>query len=108
MSVNLSRIISRTGKKVLLVDFDLHKPKIHKVLKLDTKIGNSNFLSGSVSLNDLIQEFEENLFVLPCGVVPPNPSELVLSDRVDQIIEYAKDNFDYLFLDTPPRREKKQ
>ena len=102
ISINLSRILASSGKKVLLVDFDMHKPKVHKVLEMENKKGNSTFISGTGSLEDFIQKLDDNLYILTSGIVPPNPSELVLSDRVDDIVKYADENFDFLILDTPP------
>ena len=58
-SINLSRIVALSGKKVLLVDFDMHKPKIHKILKLDNEKGNSNFLSGMCSISETIKQLDD-------------------------------------------------
>ena len=101
-TINLARIYSAAGKKVLIVDFDLHKPKIHKVLKLSNDIGNSTNLSSSLKFENSLTKIDENLFVIPSGPVPPNPSELVLSSRVNELIKFCESKFDYLFFDTPP------
>lgn len=102
-TISLARIFAASGKKVLVVDFDLHKPKVHKVLNFENKYGNSSFLSSKENdIEKTINKFEENLSVLTSGPVPPNPSELVLSKRVEDLINYSSEKFDYLFIDTPP------
>ena len=101
-SINLARIFASSGKKVLVVDFDMHKPKVHKVLNLKNNIGNSTNLSEKSSFKDSLNEIEKDLFVISSGPVPPNPSELALSENVNELFNYAKNNFDYLFIDTPP------
>ena len=64
-SKNLASIYARSGKKVVLIDFDLHKPKVHKVLNLDNSIGSSVYLSGNTEIENIIQkEVEENLDVI--------------------------------------------
>jgi tyrosine-protein kinase Etk/Wzc len=101
-STSLAKLYAKSGKKVLIVDFDLHKPKLHKVFGVENKLGNSNYLSGQTAIGELIKELEENVFYITSGPVPPNPSELVMSEKVDELIRYADEHFDYLFIDTPP------
>ena len=80
----------------------MHKPKIHKELIIENQIGNSTNLSYESKFIDSLNEIEDNLFVMTSGPVPPNPSELVLSKNVNNLLDYAKENFDCLFIDTPP------
>lgn len=102
-SSNLAQIYAKSGKKVVIVDFDLHKPKVHKSFGLENSIGNSNFLSSHLTIEEIIQkDVEENLDVISSGPVPPNASELILSSKVDELIDYLNANYDYVFLDTPP------
>lgn len=101
-SINLARIFASSGKRVLLIDFDMHKPKIHKELKINNNIGNSTNLSSKTKFENSVNEIETNLFVISSGPVPPNPSELVLGDRVKDFIDFSANNYDYLFIDTPP------
>lgn len=101
-SINLARIFASSGKRVLLIDFDMHKPKIHKELKINNNIGNSTNLSSKTEFENSVTEIEANLFVISSGPIPPNPSELVLGDRVKDFIDFSANNYDYLFIDTPP------
>ena len=89
-------------KKVLVVDFDMHKPKVHKVLNLANDVGNSTNLSSKSSFKASVQNLEKNLDIISSGPLPPNPSELVLSDRVKELISFSEKNYDFLFIDTPP------
>ena len=101
-TINIARIFASSGKKVLIVDFDMHKPKVHKELLLTNNIGNSTNLSKKSDFKDSINEIEKDLFVISSGPVPPNPSELALSENVKELFNFAENNFDYLFIDTPP------
>ena len=86
----------------MVVDFDMHKPKVHKELELDNQIGNSTNLSAKTNFDKSKVELEKDLFVITSGPVPPNPSELVLSNQVKKLFSYAQKNYDYFFIDTPP------
>ena len=101
-TLNLARIFASSGKKVLVVDFDMHKPKVHKELELDNQMGNSTNLSAKTNFDKSKIEIEKDLFVITSGPVPPNPSELVLSKQVKELFSYAQKNYDYFFIDTPP------
>ena len=90
-SKNLASIYARSGKKVVLIDFDLHKPKVHKVLNLDNSIGSSVYLSGNTAMENIIQkDVEGNLDVISSGPVPPNASELMLSNRVEEMFHLSE------------------
>ena len=103
ISLNLATITALLGKKVLLVGLDLRKPRIHKVLDLDNKKGISSYLAGDALYNDIIRETEvPNLFFAASGPVPPNPAELIESERMKEFIEESKKAYDYIFIDTPP------
>jgi capsular exopolysaccharide synthesis family protein len=102
-SVNLAAIIAKAGKKVLLVDIDMHKPKVHKTLGVENTMGVSTFLAGLSKMEEIIKpSIIESMFVITAGAVPPNASELVLSDRLFQLIEACKLQFEYIIVDTPP------
>ena len=103
ISVNLATIVALLGKKVLLIGLDLRKPRIHRVLNVDNSAGISTYLAGSNSYKDIINKTEiENLFYAPSGPVPPNPAELIESPGMKKFIEKAKEEFDYIIIDTPP------
>ena len=102
-SSNLACILARSEKKVLLIDFDLHKPKIHKSFGLENLKGISNVLVGKMNIEDVKHvNVIEDLDIVTCGTIPPNPSELVLKAKVKELIEKAQNDYDYVILDTPP------
>jgi capsular exopolysaccharide synthesis family protein len=103
ISTNLAAIIASSGKKVVLMGLDLRKPRVHKILGIHNKDGISNFLIGESKIDDiLIKTNIENLWYIPSGPVPPNPSELIESAAMGNLIEMAKKRFDYIIIDTPP------
>ncbi|HHU33645.1 MAG TPA: polysaccharide biosynthesis tyrosine autokinase [Bacteroidetes bacterium] len=102
VSANLSAITAALGKKVLLVGLDLRKPKLGKIFKSNLS-GMSTFLSNNSEYEEIIQKTEvENLYFVPAGAIPPNPSELIEGERMKEFIERAKKEFDYIIFDTPP------
>ncbi|MEY8687205.1 GumC family protein [Bacteroides sp. AN502(2024)] len=106
VSSNLAVSLSLLGKKVVIVGLDIRKPGLNKVFKLSTKErGITQFLTNpSMDLMELVQpsDVNRNLFILPGGTVPPNPTELLARDGLDKAIEILKKNFDYIILDTAP------
>lgn len=103
VSSSLGNLHSLSGKKVVIVDFDLHKPNLHKQFGLDKNIaGLSMVLTGNASYNDSYQEITPNLHVLTSGPLPPNPSELVIREETLALIEELKSKYDLVILDTPP------
>jgi capsular exopolysaccharide synthesis family protein len=103
ISVNLAAIIAMLGKKVLLVGLDLRKPRIHKILDIDNNNGISIYLSNNCEYEEVIKGTPvENLFYATSGPVPPNPAELINSERMKIFIEKAKQEYDYIIIDTPP------
>ena len=102
-SVNLASVMAIADKKVLIVDFDLHKPRLAKAMERENLIGVSNFLIGEKSIKEIIQRTEiPTLDVITSGPVPPNASELILSDELKEVFDYAEKHYDFVFLDTPP------
>ncbi len=102
-SANLATILAMVGKKVLLVNLDLRKPKLHKIFNLENKMGISNYLVNKCSFSELIKETNiNNLYVTTSGPIPPNPSELLSSSQMTLFLKEARSNFDYVLLDTPP------
>lgn len=103
ISVNLAAILASLGKKVLLVGLDLRKPRTHKVFGLDNTIGISKFIVGEDKLEDIIIKTKiDNLWYSPSGPIPPNPAELIESQAMKDFIIKAKEQFDYIIIDTPP------
>lgn len=101
-SINLAGIMAQTGKKVLLVDCDQRKPSVHEAFNLSNQKGVSNFLTGQATLDEIIINVENNLYVATSGVRPPNPAELLSSGRMVQFVQSIKEGFDYVIFDTPP------
>ena len=103
VSINLALITASLGKKVLLIGLDLRKPKIHKVLDIDNSKGMSLYLSGEAGFDEVIFETNaKNLYYATSGPVPPNPAELIESEKMHEFLEEAKKRFDYIIVDTPP------
>ena len=92
------------GKKTLLIDTDLRRPVIHKVLNINKEPGITNYLAGHVDdFSSLVQKTGiENLYVVTSGVIPPNPSELLGSEKMNKLIESLEHKWDILLFDSPP------
>jgi len=102
-SVNLASILAIADKKVLLMDFDMHKPRLAKALELENTRGVSSFLIGQKEIPEIIQNSGiPTLDVITSGPVPPNASELVMREELNELFKYAEEHYDYVFLDTPP------
>jgi len=105
VSVNTAASIALTGKKVLLVGLDLRAPKITQYLGLPNQSGVTNYiLDSELNIEDLIVPLGqfENLDLLSSGVVPPNPAELLLSPRINELLDGLKDMYDFIIVDTAP------
>ncbi|MFH1005277.1 MAG: polysaccharide biosynthesis tyrosine autokinase [Bacteroidota bacterium] len=102
-SINLGVILAKGGKKVLIVEMDLHKPKIHKALNITSEVGMSSYLVGKSAYEEIITNTSvENLDVILSGPTPPNASELIMSDNLRKLFELARKKYDYIVVDTPP------
>lgn len=100
---NLAIAVADTGAKVLLIDCDLRKPKQHKYLGIEGSVGLTNHLIGQAKLEDVIQPWGKGkLHVLPAGQVPPNPSELLGSAKMQKLILDAEKKYDLVLIDTAP------
>lgn len=105
IAVNLALSLSLTKKKVVLLEFDLRKPKVSKILNVPHHPGISNYLVGHSSLNDILKQPIENneyLYLLSAGVIPPNPTELILNGRLEHLLATLRASFDYIIIDTAP------
>ena len=100
---NLSTIFARTNKKTLLIDCDLRKSKIHKQFGLERNFGLVDYLTKNISVDKVIKYTGvENLFVITAGGHPPNPSELLISKKMDDLVHELEQNWDYIIFDAPP------
>lgn len=102
-SINLATVLAFNKKKTLILGADMRKPRIFEELKLDNDKGLSNYLSGQLPLDQVIQKTAiEHLDVLPGGIIPPNPSELMMSPRMSQLMEQLKEQYEMIIIDSPP------
>lgn len=104
ISTNMGSVLALTGKKVIVLEFDIRKPRVLAGLEMSKRPGITNYIVGQSNLDDLIVPVEgvNNLFVLPCGPLPPNPSELLLDSKVAELFDALKAKFDNIIIDTAP------
>jgi capsular exopolysaccharide synthesis family protein len=101
--VNMAVTFAQLGERVLVVDSDLRKPRLHKIFEVENKMGLSSYLTGKDPLKDVVQKtFVENVFLIPSGPIPPNPSELVNSKKMKSLMTDQDNGFDFVLFDTPP------
>jgi len=101
--INTAIALSQTGASVIIVDTDLRKPRIHKIFTEENGVGLSNFLSGNAGLEAIIKKTEiPNLYYIPSGPIPPNPSELISSNLFKNMLQSLDERFDHLVFDSPP------
>lgn len=103
-AVNLSYVLAESGKRVLLIDGDLRLPSIAKKMKIDNSPGLTDLLKGkeTIQMNIFKSEQLGNWYIMPSGDLPPNPSEILGSRRMENVIKVLSENFDYIILDLPP------
>ncbi len=100
---NLAVVLTQAGKSVLLLDCDMRSPTVHKNFNLSNKVGLSSCISMGTALSDAVQKTSiEGLYALTGGVIPPNPSELLGSEQMKNVLQRAKEQYDYVLIDTPP------
>jgi capsular exopolysaccharide synthesis family protein len=105
LAMNLAGLLAYGGKKVILLEFDLRKPKLTSSLGMENNDGISNFLINKVDIvGKLVKPIKEmaGLFLLSSGPIPPNPAELINSDRTNELYNQLKEEFDYIITDAPP------
>jgi capsular exopolysaccharide synthesis family protein len=102
-TINLAGIIAFSGKKVIIMDFDLRKPKIHVGFGVENKRGISTILMGLDKVDDCIWHSSvECLDFISAGPIPPNPSELMLNNKMTELLDYLKTKYDYILIDNAP------
>jgi tyrosine-protein kinase Etk/Wzc len=105
ISTNLAFVLANTGKKILLIDGDLRKGYINKTLGLKRENGLSDLISNNISIEEAIRTIETtegSIDFIPTGDFPPNPSELLLHERFDSLLEHLSDQYDQIIIDSPP------
>lgn len=103
-AVNLSYVLAESGKKVLLIDGDLRLPSVAKKMKIPNSPGLTDLLKGddSVQMSSFKSDLFNNWYILPSGDLPPNPSELLGSKRMENLLKVFAKSFDYIVFDLPP------
>lgn len=103
-SMNIGAVWAVANKKTVILELDLRKPKISKALGLLDKKGVSNYIVGDVQKSDLPVPIKttSNLYIVPAGPVPPNPSELLMDEKIDELFTYLRANFDIIIIDSAP------
>jgi len=100
---NLAVAMAQAGSRVLLVDCDMRRPRVHTLFKVPRDMGIANLLVGTVTLEEAVIETPiKNLFLIPSGPVPPNPSEIIGSNKMISLIEVLRKDYDRIIFDTPP------
>jgi tyrosine-protein kinase Etk/Wzc len=104
ISLNLGASLAMTEKKTIILEFDLRKPKLHSALEMQNKLGLSNYLVGKATLDEIIFPVagQEDYYIITCGDIPPNPSELLLNGRLAQLYRELRETFDFIITDAPP------
>lgn len=101
--ISLGIAMAQSGSKVLLLDTDMRRPRLHKAFGVSNEVGVSSLVVGEGKLEDAIKTTEvPNLFVLPCGPIPPNPAELLHTQAFRELLEKLKGRYDKVVLDSPP------
>ena len=104
VAANLAVIEAQAGKKVVLVDTDMRRPKVHVQFNKPNRMGLSDLIAGKLSINEVLKPIEmtNNLSIITCGTIPPNPAELLGSERMEQILKDLQQEFDFIIIDSPP------
>ena len=103
-SINIASIYAFYGKKTVLLGFDLRKPKLFQEFGLSNSVGITSFLSNKEPFDNVIQtpSMVSNLDIITSGPIPPNPAELIASEKCDEFFRLLKERYDYIIIDTPP------
>ena len=102
VAANLALAAAHVGRRVLLVDADMRRPRQHRVWEIPNLLGLSNILAGQTQLKNAVQEVSPQVNMLPAGKIPPNPVALLDSQRMADLIAEARNDYDFVIIDTPP------
>jgi capsular exopolysaccharide synthesis family protein len=104
--VNTATVLAQTGARVLIIDADMRRPRLHRVLNLDGSEGLSGLLSSEITeagiFGKIHQYQDSNIYLLGSGAIPPNPAELLASSQMKQLLDITSEKFDYIVIDSPP------
>jgi polysaccharide biosynthesis transport protein len=102
-AINAAISLAHLGAPVLIIDCDLRKPSVHRCLGIPNHKGMSTYLSGGMDVEAMIVSTPvPNLFALPSGPIPPNPAELLSSDKMRQMLDYLSEKYEHILIDSPP------
>lgn len=103
-AINLAYVYAESGKRVLLIDGDLRLPSVAKKMNIDGSTGLTNFLldSNKILIENYRTDINDKWFVIPCGPIPPNPSELLASKKMEKLLSMLSEHFDCIIIDLPP------
>ena len=100
---NIASVFGISGKKTVLVGFDMRKPRLTALFELQGEAGLSNYYIGQNTVEEIVfSAQQENVYVVPAGPIPPNPSELIVGDKTNALYEYLRKEFDVIVIDSPP------
>lgn len=103
VAINIAGILAFSGKKTIIIDLDMRKPKIHRGFEVDNDKGMSTILTHMTEIDECIRDSNLPLLkFITAGPIPPNPSELIMSDKLKEMVAYLKTKFDYVIIDNPP------
>jgi capsular exopolysaccharide synthesis family protein len=102
VAVNLAIVFADAGQRVLVIDADLRRPKVAEYLGIEGAVGLTNLLAGQTEADDVIQRWGPRLWALPSGFLPPNPSELLASQHMADLLKAFRERFDIVIIDSPP------
>jgi len=102
-AISVATVMAQSNDRILLLEADMRRPRLHKAFDLDPPVGLSSVLVGDAELDDTILDTGiDNLDLLPCGIIPPNPSELFHTPQFAEVLEQLKDRYDRIIIDSPP------
>ena len=99
---NLAETFAQAGNRVIVVDADLRRPRVHQVFGVSNQQGVTNVLAGQVDLKDVVKVAGSQINVLTSGPIPPNPSELLGSAKMKDLVQLLSEHYDIVLIDTPP------
>jgi capsular exopolysaccharide synthesis family protein len=101
--INMAVSFAQLNERVLVIDADMRKPRIHKVFDVDNSTGLSGYLAGKAFIRNAIQKSSiDNVWILPAGLIPPNPAELLNSKKMKELIDVVRKGYDIILIDSPP------
>lgn len=101
-SINLATVYAQSGKKTLLIDMDLRKPKIHRGFRKINQVGLSDMIMQNLKIDEAVQIVDDHLHILTSGTKLPYPAEFLMSDKLKELMNVLKSTYDRIIIDTPP------